>query len=92
MTVPFPGNPFGNFESPNNYPMVLDGCPMFAPAYMGRKRRAQPLPTLLLRGQKTAAKSKNPRANGVKAFEESVFGPCTLGRTWGTRPGESNAP
>jgi hypothetical protein len=22
----------------------------------------------------------------VKAFEESVFGPCTLGRTWGTRP------
>src|SRR5882724_9701907 len=22
----------------------------------------------------------------VKAFEESVFGPCTLARTWGTRP------
>jgi hypothetical protein len=22
----------------------------------------------------------------VKAFEESVFGPCTLRRTWGTRP------
>jgi hypothetical protein len=22
----------------------------------------------------------------VKAFEKSVFGPCTLGRTWGTRP------
>jgi hypothetical protein len=22
----------------------------------------------------------------VKAFEEFVFGPCTLGRTWGTRP------
>jgi hypothetical protein len=25
-------------------------------------------------------------AHAVKAFEESVFGPCTLGRTWGTRP------
>ena len=23
---------------------------------------------------------------GVKAFEKSVFGPCTLVRTWGTRP------
>jgi hypothetical protein len=23
---------------------------------------------------------------GVKAFEESVFGPGTPGRTWGTRP------
>jgi hypothetical protein len=28
-------------------PSSLDGCPMFAPAYMGRKRRAQPHPTLL---------------------------------------------
>src|ERR1700761_9570808 len=27
-------------------------------------------------------------AHGVKAFEESVFGPCTLGRTGGTRPGK----
>ena len=24
--------------------------------------------------------------NRVKAFERSVFGPCTLRRTWGTRP------
>ena len=24
--------------------------------------------------------------HGVKALEESVFGPCTLRRTWGTRP------
>jgi hypothetical protein len=37
-------------------------------------------------------------ARGVKALEESVFGPCTLGRTWGTRPepmtvvGKSNPP
>jgi hypothetical protein len=27
-------------------------------------------------------------ASGVKAFENSAFGPCTLGRTWGTRPGD----
>jgi hypothetical protein len=32
-------------------------------------------------GEKSAAKSENPRGNGVKAFEKSVFGPCTIGRT-----------
>ena len=40
----------------------------------------------------TWAKRLRPRArvlaHEVKAFEESVFGPCTLGRTWGTRPGK----
>jgi hypothetical protein len=35
--------------------------------------------------KKTAAKARID-ARGVKAFEKSVFGPCTLGRTWGTRP------
>jgi hypothetical protein len=29
-------------------PISLDGCPMFAPAYMGRKRRGAAPPTLLL--------------------------------------------
>jgi hypothetical protein len=24
-------------------------------------------------------------AHGMKAFEKSIFGPCTLVRTWGTR-------
>src|SRR5579859_5325992 len=45
---------------------------------------AQPLPTLLLiaRLRSTA----RVRAHVVKAFEEPVFCPCTLGRTWGTRP------
>ena len=42
--------------------------------------------------QRSAIGALRPRAtvapNGVKAFEESVFGPCTLGRTWGTRPGK----
>jgi hypothetical protein len=33
-------------------PASLDGCPRFAPAYMGRRRRAQPLPTLLLHLQR----------------------------------------
>ncbi len=36
------------------------------------------------------AKRLRPRArvlaHRVKALEKSVFGPCTLGRTWGTRP------
>jgi hypothetical protein len=66
-------------------PSSLDGCPMFAQAYMGRKRRGAALPTLCY-----VAKRLRPRArvlaHGVKALEESVFGPCTLGRTWGTRP------
>jgi hypothetical protein len=35
--------------------------------------------------KKTAAKARID-ARGVKAFEKSVFGPCTLRRTWGTRP------
>ena len=30
-------------------------------------------------------------AHRMRAWEESVFGPCTLGRTWGTRPGSSAA-
>jgi hypothetical protein len=28
------------------------------------------------------------RAKGLKAFEKTVFGPCTLMRTWGTRQEE----
>ena len=27
--------------------------------------------------------------HGVKAFEKIVIGPCTLVRTWGTRPSRS---
>ena len=44
----------------------------------------------LSRASVTLAKRLQPRArfacNKVKAFEEFVFNPCTLGRTWGTRP------
>jgi hypothetical protein len=58
---------------------------MFAKAYMGRKRRAQPS-SASVTWAKTANKGKKSSCNGVKAFEKSVFGPCTLRRTWGTRP------
>ena len=51
---------------------------MFARAYMGRKRRAQPLPTLLLRGQKTNGQEQEPLVHGVNALEKSIFNPCTL--------------
>jgi hypothetical protein len=68
-------------------PTSLDGCPMFAPAYMGRKGwGAAPS-----NAPATRANRMWPRerilVHGVKAFENSAFGPCTLGRTWGTRPG-----
>src|SRR5216684_4105910 len=63
------------------------GAPRFATAYVGQKKTGRsPFPTLCYAGK------LRPRArvlaHGVKAFEESVFGPCTLGRTWGTRPGK----
>jgi hypothetical protein len=36
-------------------------------------------------GKKTRRRARILK-HAVKAFEESVFSPCTLGRTWGTRP------
>jgi hypothetical protein len=40
--------------------MVLDGCPMFASAYMGRKRQGEaPSNASAKRAKKTTAKSKN---------------------------------
>jgi hypothetical protein len=70
---------------------------MYAEAYMGAKRRGAALPRFC-----QVVKRLRPRARvlarGVKALEEPVFGPCTQGRTWGTRPetndvvGRSNPP
>jgi hypothetical protein len=63
----------------------------------GRRRGAAPSNDSATWEKKAAAKIKS-LARAVKAFEESVFGPCTLGRTWGTRPepktlvGRSNPP
>jgi hypothetical protein len=39
-------------------------------------------------GQRDCGQRQESSHNEVKAFEESVFGPCTPGRTWGTRPGK----
>jgi hypothetical protein len=58
---------------------------MFAPAYMGRKRWGVPLQRSWLCGQKTPWK-RAFWTPGAKAFEKIVIGPCTLVRTWGTRP------
>jgi hypothetical protein len=44
---------------------------------MGRKRRAKPFQCSAMQGILVA--------HGVRAFEKTVFGPCTLVRTWGTR-------
>ena len=66
-------------------PTPLDGCPTFALAYVGRKwRGVAPFERF-----RYSRKIPCPRVQfeaKVKAFEEIVFGPCTLGRTWGTRP------
>jgi hypothetical protein len=66
---------------------LLDGCPMFAPAYMGRKRIFQML-SLQVRGSLLLAAvfvlASQDRWKGLRPV---FFGPCTLGRTWGTRPG-----
>jgi hypothetical protein len=44
---------------------------------------------VLLHVQKGCGHEPEFLAYGVKAFEKSVFGPCTLRRTWGTRPVEA---
>ena len=45
---------------------------------------AKPLPTLFARARDTVPERTVPTK--VKAIENIVFGPCTLGRTWGTPP------
>src|SRR5579863_5036053 len=62
---------------------------MFAPTYMGRKRQRRSLdPMILQTGEETVLEAILV-IPGVKAFERIVIGPCTLMRTWGTRPGRS---
>ena len=66
--------------------MVLDGCPMFASAYMGRKRifsNAFTLSTTIF----DLDHSLFPRRRALEGLRLVFFGPCTLGRTWSTRPG-----
>jgi hypothetical protein len=52
---------------------------------------AQPLPTLLLCGKRLRPRAR-VLAHGVKALEESVFGPCTLRRTLIGAPVQSHRP
>src|SRR5580698_500468 len=39
-------------------PMVLDGCPRFAPAYLGRKNGAQPLERFVYAGEGTLFRAR----------------------------------
>jgi hypothetical protein len=62
---------------------------MFAQRTWAEKDGAQPFQRFC-----QAGKRLRPRArivvHGVKAFEKSVFGPCTLGRTW--HPSQNHRP
>jgi len=55
---------------------------MFAPAYMGRKRFVQML--LLHSVTINLGQEYKKRSKGLRP---GLFGPRTLVRTWGTRPG-----
>jgi hypothetical protein len=72
----------GSSEKPS--PLPWTGAPCSPQRTWPKKMGAAPF-------QRSATRvSLRPRAKvlarGVKAFEESVFGPGTLWRTWGTRP------
>jgi hypothetical protein len=59
----------GNNVTMNKYkPASLDGCPMFALAYMGRRGQGVALPTLLFCDLRRLV-------HGVKAFEKHRFRP-----------------
>jgi hypothetical protein len=56
--------------------LPLDGCPRFAPAYLGRKRRGRSPPKLLYPDQGSVIP-------GVKAFEKNHFQPRYAGANLG---------
>jgi hypothetical protein len=57
----------------------LHGCPvfapMFAPAYMGRKRRGAAPPNAPAKRAKNLTKGRILVTHGVNAFDKLVFGP-----------------
>jgi hypothetical protein len=79
-----------------------DSCASICDPGSRRARRSERVPHVRrsVRGTKTVGRSPFERScrmrtqlfpggqlrPGVKAFENIVFGPCTLGRTWGTPP------
>jgi hypothetical protein len=61
---------------------------MFALAYMGRKRSFSNAFPSIYHG---SWPQQQPFVRGTEALEglrPVFFGPCTPGRTWGTRPGK----
>src|ERR1700761_7779710 len=56
--------------------MVLGGCPVFATAYMGRKRRTQPFQRFCYEDKRLPPSTKS-LCSGVKASEKFIFGPGT---------------
>ena len=63
----------------------LDGCPMFAPAYMGRKRIFPMLSILAQRFFGPATEFFPHNRSVGRGLRRVLFVPCTLLRTWGTR-------
>ncbi len=61
------------------------GAPCSPERTWAEKTGRSPIERFCYAGKKNAPRARIV-AHGVKAFEKSVFGPCTLGRTWGTRP------
>jgi hypothetical protein len=55
-------------------PIGKDGCPMFAPAYMGRKRQGEAHQSFSVQLKRVYASKSGPH---VKAFENIIFGPRT---------------
>jgi hypothetical protein len=76
------------------FPVEIPGVDELHAAFLNESRtrgcRWRPVQEIRVYGPKKmgAALSNAPVTNGVKAFENTIFGPCTLGRTWGTRPGK----
>ena len=53
---------------------------------MGRKKTGRSPPNAFCYVARCRGLEQEVLRLGLKALEESVFGPCTLRRTWGTRP------
>src|SRR5882757_99687 len=66
--------------------VLWTGAPCSPQRTWAEKDGAQPLSNAFAGCTKRIRPRSRVLAREPKAFEKSVFGPCTLGRTWGTRP------
>ena len=64
----------------------VGGAPCRKSGTLGRKRRGAAPSSASDRWAIYRGQGQESSCNKVKAFEKSIFGPCTLWRTWGTRP------